>query len=189
MKISFDLDNVIFDIEPLYIQANAEFGMEYKRAQHWDVDKCYPANVTARLLELFKDDVLYKMPLMSQEYSTILNNLLQDPEYQVFFVTQRRLQQPDKSFAQLRSAGINCRYDQVYDKSQPKIDVLKEIQTDLHFDDSPIVVSDCLRDGINIAMISNDSTLYNHHLRGRTKFYSDLKTALIKTGILGRLRY
>lgn len=186
MKISFDLDSVIFDIKPLYIQANQELGFEYKKPWHWDIDKCYPANVTARLFELFKDDVLYKMPLISAEYSTILNNLLQDPEYQVFFVTQRCLQQPQKSFQQLLGAGINCRYDQVYDKPQPKVEVLKEIQTDLHFDDSPIVVSNCLRDGINIAMISNNDTLYNHYLRNYVPYYLNLKTALIKTGICTR---
>lgn len=186
MKISFDLDSVIFDIEPLYIQANQEFGVEYKRANHWDLDKCYPANVCARLLELFKDDSLYTMPLISAEYPVILNNLLRNPKYEVSFVTQRRLQQPEKSFAQLRSAGINCKFAQVYDKKQPKVEVLQEIGTDLHFDDGPHVVSDCLRAGVNVAMISNDSTLYNHHLRDRVQYYTDLKTALVKTGILGR---
>lgn len=186
MKISFDLDSVIFDIEPLYIQANREFGVEYKRAWHWDIDKCYPANVTARLLELFKDDSLYTMPLISQEYPLILNSILRDPRYETFFVTQRRLQQPEKSFAQLRNAGINCTFAQVYDKKQPKVEVLKEIGTDLHFDDGPHVVGDCLREGVNIAMISNDSTMYNHYLRDRVEHYKDLKTALIKTGIIER---
>lgn len=186
MRISFDLDSVIFDIEPLYIQANEEFGVKYKVAHHWDIDKCYPANVTARLFELFKDDKLYTMPLISSEYPIILNNLLRDPRYEVFFVTQRRLQQPEKSFAQLRNAGINCRFDQVYDKKQPKVEVLKEIKTELHFDDGPHVVSDCLNNGVNVAMISNAKTLYNHHLRNRVQHYTDLKTALIKTGILTR---
>lgn len=186
MKISFDLDSVIFDIEPLYIQANREFGVKYKRSNHWDLDKCYPANVVARLLELFKDDSLYTMPLISQEYPMILNSILQDPRYETFFVTQRRLQQPEKSFAQLRNAGINCTFSQIYDKKQPKVEVLKEIGTELHFDDGPHVVSDCLREGVNVAMISNDSTLYNHYLRDRVRHFEDLKTALIKTGILGR---
>lgn len=75
---------------------------------------------------------------------------------------------------------------QVYDNPTAKIDVLKEIKTDLHFDDGPHVVSDCIRHGVNIAMISNPNTLYNHHLRDKVKYYSDLKTALINTGILTR---
>lgn len=186
MRISFDLDSVLFDIEPLYIQANKEFGVEYKRNWHWDLEKCYPANVTARLLELFADDSLYTMPLISQEYPAILNSILRDPKYQVSFVTQRRLQQPEKSFRQLRNAGIQCQFSQVYDRKQPKVEVLKEIKTDLHFDDGPHVVSDCLRDGVNVAMISNDTTLYNHYLRERVQHYNNLKTALIQTGIITR---
>lgn len=184
MRISFDLDSVIFDIEPLYIQANHEFGIEYKQPHHWDIDKCYPPNVVSRLFELFKDDSLYTMPLISAEYPIILNSILRDPRYETFFVTQRRLQQPEKSFAQLRKAGINCEFSQVYDEKRPKVEVLKEIKTELHFDDGPHVVSDCLREKVNIAMISNDKTLYNHYLRGRVQFYQDLKTGLIKTGIM-----
>lgn len=183
MRISFDLDSVIFDIEPLYIQANREFGVKYVRPRHWDVDKCYDANVTARLFELFRDDSLYTMPLISAEYPMILNNILQDPRHETFFVTQRVLQQPEKSYMQLRNAGINCRPDQVYDKKQPKVEVLKELGIDIHFDDSPCVVGDCLRDGVNVAMISNDATQYNHFLRGRVKHYADLKTALKQTKV------
>lgn len=186
MRISFDLDSVIFNIEPLYIQANREFGVEYKKPTHWDLDRDYPANVCGRLIELFQDDSLYTMPLISAEYPMILNDLLRNPKYEISFVTSRRLQQPEKSFAQLRNAGINCKYEQVYDRKQPKVEVLQEIKTDLHFDDGPHVVSDCLRAGVNIAMISNNDTLYNHHLRDRVQHYPDLKTALIKTGILGR---
>ncbi|MDE6250927.1 MAG: hypothetical protein K2M34_04845 [Alphaproteobacteria bacterium] len=186
MRISFDLDSVIFDIEPLYIQANQEFGVKYKKPLYWSVKECYPANVAERLIELFKSDILYQMPIISAEYPIILNNLLQNDKYQVYFVTQRRLHQPEKSFAQLRNAGINCRFDQVYDNPKPKVEVLKSINPDLHFDDSPNVVADCLHHGVNIAMISNQNTLYNHHLRPHVQYYSDLKTALIKTGILQR---
>lgn len=185
MKISFDLDNTIFDMEPIYKRANEEFGVPYKIPTHWDVDKCYPPNVTARLLELFADDSLYTMPLISAEYPVILNNVLNNNNYETFFVTQRMLQQPQKSFAQLRNAGINCRYDQVHDNPTPKVDILQKIGVDVHFDDSPYVVDDCLRAGVNVVMISNDKTPYNHYLRRRVKYYGDLKTALVQTKIYG----
>ena len=183
MRISFDLDNVIFNIEPLYKRANSEFGVEFKRPTHWDVDKCYPSNVTARLFELFADDSLYTMPLISAEYPMILNNILKNNKYETFFVTQRVLQQPQKSFQQLRNAGINCHYEQVYDKKAKKVDVLKELDIDLHFDDSPYVIADCMRTGVKVAMISNNHTLYNHHLRDQIQYYKNLKTALLQTGI------
>lgn len=185
MKISFDLDNTIFNIEPLYERAHREYGVDFKRPTDWDIDKCYPANVTARLFELFADDSLYTMPLISAEYPIILNNILNNDKYETFFVTQRVLQQPQKSFRQIRNAGINCKYEQVYDKKLPKVEVLKELNVDLHFDDSPYVVADCLRAGVNVVMISNNHTLYNHHLRDRVKHYKNLKTALIQTKVYG----
>lgn len=184
MRVSFDLDSVIFDILPLYRRACAEFGVKYHKPYSWNVYEIYPENVAARLLELFADDALYKMPIISRQYPVILNNLLKNDKYDVFFVTQRRLKQPEKSFQQLRNAGINCNFTQVYDNPTPKVDVLKQIKTDLHFDDSPTVVTDCVRNGVNIVMISNQNTPYNHHLRGRVKYYNNLKTAMLKTGII-----
>ena len=186
MRISFDLDFVIFNIEPLYKRANLELNVPYRRPMYYSIKQCYPEHVTRRLFELFSSDALYMMPLISMEYPDILNKLLQDDRYDISFVTQRRLSQPQKTYRQLRNAGINCRFDQIYDRPGPKVDVLKEIQTDLHFDDSPYVVADCLDAGVNITMISNDGTPYNHHLRNRVQHYPDLKTALIKTGILTR---
>ena len=184
MRVSFDLDSVIFDISPLYKRACAEFGVEYQPPLYFDIYKAYPANVAARLWELFADDDLYKTPIISQEYPAILNNLLKNSKFDVFFVTQRILKQPEKSFKQLQNAGINCNFTQVYDDPRPKVDVLKQIKSDLHFDDSPNVVADCIRDGVNVVMISNENTLYNHHLRNRVKYYDNLKTAMIKTGII-----
>ena len=184
MRISFDLDSVLFDITPLYKRACAEFGFTYHPPFDYDIYNAYPKNVATRLWELFSDDILYTTPIISREYPVILNNLLKNSKYDVFFVTQRVLKQPKKSFMQLRNAGINCNLAQVYDNPTPKVDVLKQIKTDLHFDDSPHVVADCIRDGVNIAMISNETTPYNHHLRNRVNYYSDLKTAMLKTGII-----
>lgn len=184
MRVSFDLDSVIFDITPLYKRACAEFGFTYHPPFDYNIYNAYPGNVATRLMELFADDDLYKMQIISREYPAILNSLLQNSKFDVFFATQRRLKQPEKSFKQLRNAGINCNFAQVYDDPNPKIENLKRIKTDLHFDDSPSVVADCIRDGVNIVMISNENTPYNHHLRDRVKYYDNLKTALIKTGII-----
>ena len=187
MRISFDLDNVIFDIEPLYKMACDDFNIPYQVPRSWDINKCYPPNVTERLLTLFTMDILYTMPLISAEYPALINQLIDNKNHSVFFVTQRRRAQPAKTFTQLRNAGIHCSRPQVYDRGpQPKINVLTELNPDIHFDDSPNVVTDCLREKIPVTMISNDATPYNHHLRGTVPHYPDLKTALIKNNLLGR---
>lgn len=186
MIISFDLDSVLFDIEPLYKQACLETGVKYVKPKYWAINECYGEDTTKRLFELFGDDKLYTMPIISKEYPKLLNQILNNPNIETFFVTQRFKQQPEKSYHQLRNAGIECRFNQVFDEKRPKVEVLKDIKTDLHFDDSPIVVGDCLKEGVNVAMISNNNTLYNHYLRNRVKHFENLKVALIKSGILSR---
>lgn len=91
--------------------------------------------------------------------------------------------QPTKTFNQLRGAGINCSYNQVVDRQGLKSGILKELKTDMRFDDGPLVVGGCLDKGVPVTMISNNDTLYNHYLRDRVQYYDSLHRALIATGI------
>lgn len=182
-KITFDLDSVIFDITPLYRRAFDICGQEYVKPTSWAVCECYDARLSDTLLELFGDDMLYTMPVLDPGIPAILNKLMARPELDILFVTERKYKQPAKTFAQLRDAGIHCYFEQVYDRPGKKSDILKELQPDIHFDDSPFVISGCLEKNVPVVMISNNSTLYNHYLRGRVEHYNSLRRALIKKGI------
>ena len=183
-KLTFDLDNVIFDMKPLYQTAFHRAGAPYEKPTSWILNEAYSnETVVNNLLELFGDDMLYQMPLLDKNIPYILNSLLKNPEYDILFVTERMHKQPAKTFNQLRGAGINCSYNQVVDKQGLKSDILKELKTDMHFDDGPLVVGGCLDKGVPVTMISNNNTLYNHHLRGRVQYYDNLHRALIAQGI------
>ena len=135
------------------------------------------------LIDLWADDMLYQMSVLDKGMPFILNALMANKDYEILFVTERRLKQPEKTFYQLRSAGINCNFSQIYDMPGLKSDILKDLQPDIHFDDSPYVVRGCLEKNVNVVMISNNSTLYNHHLRPFVEHYTNLRTALMKKGI------
>lgn len=183
-KITFDLDSVIFDIQPLYIEGFRRAGVPYKKPTSWHLTETYDnAAVIDNLLELFGDDMLYSMPLLDKNIPYVLNNLLADSSYDILFVTERMHKQPEKTFNQLRRSGINCSYNQVVDKHGLKSDILKDLKTDMHFDDGPLVVAGCLDKGVPVTMISNNNTLYNHHLRNRVQYYDCLRCALIAQGI------
>lgn len=183
MKITFDLDDVIFDLKPLVFEAFKRAGQPYKKQTDWNIAAIYDESVCKQLETLWADDMLYSMPVLDKKIPYVLNSLMQRPDLEVYFVTERRLKQPDKTFQQLRNAGINCDFDQVYDMPGLKSDILKNLGTNLHFDDSPYVVGGCLDKNVPVVMISNNSTLYNHHLRPRVEHYTNLRTALFKKGI------
>ena len=149
----------------------------------WDVGCIDNESVRKNLIDLWADDMLYQMSVLDKGMPYILNTLMANKDYEILFVTERRLKQPEKTFRQLRSAGINCSFSQVYDRPGLKSDILKDLQPDIHFDDSPYVVRGCLEKNVNVVMISNNSTLYNHHLRPFVEHYTNLRTALMKKGI------
>jgi hypothetical protein len=183
-KITFDLDSVIFDIKPLYKTAFRRAGVPYQKPTSWNLNEAYNNEmVINNLLELFGDDMLYQMPLLDKNIPYILNNLMKNPEYDILFVTERMHKQPAKTFDQLRGAGINCSYNQVVDQVGLKSDILKDLKTTMHFDDGPLVVAGCLDKDVPVTMISNNDTLYNHHLRNRVQYYDTLHRALIATGV------
>ena len=184
MKISFDLDNTLFDMEEVYKIACREYNVKYHRPKHWAVYDCYPKEVADRMLELFAEDVLYTMPIINKKYAKIVNGLIESSEHQVYFVTERRLKQPEKSYQQILNGGIKASFNQVYDREPPKYKVLQEIGVDLHLDDSPNIVKDCLEHNIPIIMISNHKTPYNHFLRSKVEHYKNIQEALKAKGII-----
>lgn len=183
MKITFDLDSVIFDLNPLMAMAFDGTGMEYTYPISWNIYESYPLPIAYKMLNLFCDDELYRTPLLDKNIPNVLNNLMKRQDTQVLFVTERRLKQPIKTFQQLTNAGINCNFSQVYDKPGAKSDILYDIKTDLHFDDSPVVVSGCIEKHIPIVMISNPTTPYNHHLLDQVEHYETLSSALKAKGL------
>lgn len=183
MRISFDLDDVIFNTKPLTMAAFERAGCPYIKMTAWDVGCIDNESVRKNLIDLWADDMLYQMSVLDKGMPYILNTLMANKDYEILFVTERRLKQPEKTFRQLRSAGINCSFSQVYDRPGLKSDILKDLQPDIHFDDSPYVVRGCLEKNVNVVMISNNSTLYNHHLRPFVEHYTNLRTALMKKGI------
>ncbi len=190
MNISFDLDSVIFDITPLFERAFNEMGQKftYLHYDNYDLSKCFDVCVVENLRRLFKDDYLYTMKVLDERLPSVLNSLMQRPDLQISFVTERLLKQPFKTFKQIRNAGINCSWTQVYDKPGKKSDILQNIKSDLHFDDSPYVISGCIEKNIPVVMISNEQTPYNHRLCGYVEHYENLISALYHKGIYQNIK-
>lgn len=185
MRVSFDLDNTIFNLNELYEQACAKHNYKYYPPTSWDMFKCYPTEVAQELYNMFRTDAIYHTSLLHKELPYALNSLYKHENFKPYFITERSIIQPDKDRKQLTDAGIICNPDRIVDH-HPKIESLKQYQTELHFDDSPKVIQDCIENHIDCIMISNDNTPYNHSMRKYVQHYPSLMIALQQRGLIIR---
>jgi hypothetical protein len=178
IKISIDLDDTIFDMGPIYRMAFEGSDVQYAPPAKWNIYEVYPKEICDRLMELFGSEHLYKNPLLSEKIPAEVKRVYDSGVFKVHYVTERMVKSPEKTFAQLKNARLPVVMSDVYDMNLPKVRVLRQIGSVLHFDDSPNVIGDCLDQGVRCVMISNDKTPYNHHLRDLVKWFPDIITAL-----------
>ena len=79
---------------------------------------------------------------------------------------------------QLRRNGIYIPSENIHITDFDKVQLAKFLKLDVIFDDSPIVIQNCLDNNIPCVMISTPVTPYNHHLRNKVEHYTSLYKAL-----------
>ena len=70
--------------------------------------------------------------------------------------------------------------DRLFFSKNKKSSILKYMDLETHFDDSPEVIEDLKNNKVNYTMISNDDTLYNHDLRKDNPYVEKLSDGLIQ---------
>ncbi|MBO7079865.1 MAG: hypothetical protein J6W64_08675 [Bacilli bacterium] len=183
--LTFDLDNTIFDTTPVTREAFRRCHKPFYYGTFFNVHKSYPKDVADTLTALFSDDIWFHTNLLNEEVPYLINQL--NNLYDVYYVSNRYRQNKD-SYDQLVRNGINCVLDQVVITSGSKTNTLKDLNTMLHFDDSPHVIEDCLQTKIPCHMISNHEMQYNYYLRDKVKYSKDLKEAIEMEKLLERVR-
>lgn len=183
MRVSIDLDNTIFNLNELYVDACKMYNYPYKAPTSWDMFKCYPASIAQELYNMFRTDAIYKTSLLHKDIPYILNSVYNHSNFKLFYITERAIVDESRDRKQLTDAGILCAPDRIVDV-KPKIKALKDYQIELHVDDSPKIIQDCIDNHIDCLMISNDNTPYNHSMRQYVKHYPDLITALTQRGLV-----
>ena len=182
-RISMDLDNTVFDtarmIRGICVRNNVNFG----DLTSYDPYQCVPRHVADEIIAAFDSMELRDMPVLHKKIPEALNQMATRDNIKLYFITERPIATANMDICQLKRAGIMCDQSQIVNY-KPKIDALRNYGINLCFDDSPIVVADCLKNNIDVVMISNDDTAYNHHLRGRVEHYPDLISALIARDII-----
>ena len=183
LKIAIDLDNTVFNtaiiIRDICVRNNVNFG----DLTSYNPYECVPKHVADEIMMAFDSVELRNMPVLHKKLPEILNMLMVRPDLDVYFITERPIATADMDIGQLKRAGIKCANNKIVNY-KPKIDALRNYGINLCFDDSPLVVADCLANNIDVVMISNDDTVYNHHLRGDVEHYTNLLDALTARGFI-----
>ena len=198
-NISLDLDNTIFDLEPVYKMGFKDFPQhKYTPPISWAVYECYPRQIADKILGYFRTIENYQTPLLNDKYPQLVNEWQQ--KYNIKFITSRRSNEPDvcffdgnteikiswaryQTYKQILNSGIRVSMNNVIDvNGNTKIEAIKNNNIDLVIDDGPIVIEECLDANIDCVMISTNKTPYNHYLREKTLWAKNLfEVAKIKT--------
>jgi len=190
--IGLDLDNTVFNSEPLYKMGFKRFDRIYKYTppKDWDLFKCYPSPVVYDILDLFNSDVVYKMPLLNKKYPEVIQNW--QHKYDVKVLTSRKSEKTDayffgdiyrkkvswvrlKTYEQIWNNGMYVPMDNIIQtNTYDKIDEIEKHNIDLVIDDGPKVIEGCLKNGVDCIMVSTAKTPYNHYLRNKVKWVKNL---------------
>ena len=97
-KISLDLDNTVFDLEPVYKLGFKSFPhYKYTRPTSWALYECYPKDVSDVILGYFRTIENYKTPLLNKRYPGLIYDWKQNHDIKV--ITSRRSNEPDLYFS------------------------------------------------------------------------------------------
>lgn len=183
MRIAIDLDNTVFDTTRMIRNICMLNNVDFNAMTIYDVYQCFPQNVADQIMDAFDSPELRDMPVLNKKIPETLNKIATYQDTEIYFITERPMATADMDIKQLENAGIIFNPHNVV-HCKPKIGALCDYGINLCFDDSPNIVCDCIKNNIDVVMISNEDTPYNHHLRGQVENYPDLMTALIKRGVI-----
>ena len=172
IPISFDLDNTVFDVSGLYLEAWTATKQRVPEdtkgyPTRWDFqnDPAFPQAVSTYLFQAFSDGGLLKFDC-SATLAEQLNEIIGDPHYDVYFVTDRYKHLD--TYGQLLRNNIKIAESHLI-LSHEKHKTLAQLGIRIHCDDNPWVLESLTPQfkGTLPVLMSNATTLYNHYVRER----------------------
>lgn len=182
MKISLDLDNVIFDAEFVYRAAHNQYNLEYVPPVDWKMSN-YDQRIIESIYDMFNNPYVMGeiIPFKhSVDYLKRLFNILKD-RHEVYAISSRNKCTLSKTKYRLLSIFPDVFKDVIFTPSRDnKIETFQSLGIEYVIDDSPDVIEACINNNIDCVLISEDTYFYNHHLRDKCNYEKNLVDALSK---------
>lgn len=180
IKIGLDLDNCIFDSEPIYKQAFEGTKYSYFLPTTYMLKDTYPEEVVNKLSQLFATELTYNTKPYDITLASYINDLIYSKKCEFHVITARKSLNDPKidSYNQLQKYNYQIPLSNIYITTFNKIPIILKYNLDYMIDDNPHVIEDCLSTNTIPILLSNEKTLYNHYLRKKVIFYTKVKDAL-----------
>lgn len=176
--VSVDLDNTLFLNKAIFKKVFEKRGIDYYPSKYWDM-RDYPIEIRKEIFELFNKKEFVNQPLIEKDIGKLLNET--NKAFDVKFVSSRGELLFLETAKQLMIEFPEFfTLDKLLFSGSKKSNILKTMDLEMHFDDSPEVIEDLKNNNLSFTMISNNDTLYNHELRKDTSYVEKLSDGLIR---------
>lgn len=176
--VSVDLDNTLFLNKAIFKKVFEKHGIDYYPSKYWDM-RDYPNEIRKEIFELFNKKEFVNQPLIEKDIGKLLNET--NKAFDIKFVSSRGELLFLETAKQLMIEFPEFfTLDKLLFSGSKKSNILKTMDLEMHFDDSPEVIEDLKKNNLSFIMISNNDTLYNHELRKDTSYVEKLSDGLIR---------
>lgn len=168
--IAIDLDGCLVALKAVDI-ASVILGYDFKEQDNKDWDfSIFPEDLRQKVFQFFDD------PFVMCDHVKVIPGSQEKLKewalmgYRLHVVTARRENIRHKTVEMVRANFPEIEAVHFVGFDESKKQVLDKIKPDMFIDDAPHNVLDGLDMGLNVMMISNKYTAYNHHLRNKVKW-------------------
>ena len=180
IKIGLDLDNCIFDAEPIYKKGFEGTKYTYFLPQKYLIAETYPKEVVDRLIHLFQCQDTYSTAPYDSTLAGYMQNLQESGICEFHVITARKSFNDPlmDTYKQLQTYNFRIPLSNIHITTLNKTPTIVKYKIDYMLDDNPHVIEDCLNTKTTPILISSEKTPYNQYLRSIVEWHPDVKTAL-----------
>lgn len=187
MIITIDLDNTLLNSHETFKTFCDKYNYPlYLPIKDWHFNDQTPETKHFLNEAIVSDKIsetLFDGKIWNKKIPRILEILSE--KHTIYFISSRSTNMQHKTKIQLLENNIKLAKIKVLCTGNiSKIDTLKAFKTNLHIDDAPNIIEECISNNIPHIMYSNEMTPYNHHLRSKANHYVNTWEKILKMVLL-----
>jgi uncharacterized HAD superfamily protein len=177
MRIGIDLDSVMLDLNFLFETVHARHYEAYQPPVDWKMSN-FKQEIREELFAAFRNSRTMSHLMWLHPLGQIQSFMreLKSEGHNLYIISSRFEEVQNETFMMIHAA-FGDYYKTAWIKEGSKIEAFQLFKIDIHIDDSPSVIQDCITSKVIPIMISNATTPYNFHMREKVNNCDNLLIA------------